>query len=175
MLEVDPKLLAERARLGLDRWDEMWDGELHMVPPASGSHQRFGTELLLVLAPLARQDGLKCSYETGLFRREDDYRVPDLAFYRADDASHRGAESAELLVEIRSPGDESMVKVPWYLAQGCREVLIVDRDTLEVELHTRDGRMAPARSDVLRCTFTTVDGPALRVDWDGGSGVVRHG
>jgi Uma2 family endonuclease len=173
MLEVDPKLLAERARLGLDRWDEMWDGELHMVPPPNGNHQRFGTELLLVLAPLARARGVSMSYETGLFRLETDYRVPDLACYTADHASKRGAEGAELVVEIRSPGDETMVKLPWYLTHGCGEVLIIDRDSLAVELHDAAGRREPARSDVLGCTFTAnPDGPALRVVWDGGEATI---
>jgi Uma2 family endonuclease len=174
MLEVDPKLLAERARLGLDGRDEMWDGELHMVPPASGTHQRFGTELTRVLGTLADAHGLLVSYETGLFRTEDDYRVPDLAVYRPDQASERGAEGAELVVEIRSPGDESMVKLPWYLARGCREVLIIDRDTLTADLYGTDGRLEPARSEVLGCTFTTVDGPAVQVEWDGGAATIGH-
>ena len=174
MLEVDPKLLAERARLGLDGRDEMWDGELHMVPPASGTHQRFGFRLALALNTLAEAQGLLMSYETGFFRTENDYRVPDLAVYRPDQASERGAEGAELLVEIRSPGDESMVKLPWYLAHGCREVLIIDRDTLAVELHGVDGRIEPARSAVLGCTFTRVDGPAVQVEWADRALVVGH-
>jgi hypothetical protein len=33
MLEVPQAMLDERQRLGLDGRDEMWDGELHMVPP----------------------------------------------------------------------------------------------------------------------------------------------
>src|SRR5262245_45866015 len=118
MLEVDPKLLAERARLGLDIRDEMWDGELHIVPQASGPHQRFGTRLAVVLLPLAEARGLEMSYETGLYRLENDYRVPDLMIYRSGHASDRGAEGAELVIEIRSPGDETMIKLPWYLAQG---------------------------------------------------------
>jgi len=175
MLDVDPKLLAERARLGLDRWDEMWDGELHMVPPASGTHQRFGFNLVLVLKSRADERGLLVSPETGLFRAADDYRVPDWAVYRPDQVSERGTEGAELVIEIRSPGDESMVKIPWYLARGCREVLIVDRDTLAVELHGPAGRIEPARSELLGCTFRTVDGPAVGVAWPGGSAVVpRH-
>ena len=57
MLEVDPALLAERARLGLDIRDEMWDGELHIVPQSSGPHQRFGTRLSAVLISLVRARG----------------------------------------------------------------------------------------------------------------------
>jgi len=174
MLDVDPALLAERARLGLDRWDEMWDGELHMVPPASGTHQRFGFNLAVVLKTLADERDLLVSQETGLFRAADDYRVPDWAVYRPDHASERGAEGAELVIEIRSPGDESMIKIPWYLAQGCGEVLIIDRATLAVELHGPAGRIEPASSDVLGCTFTTIEGPAVEVTCDGGSTVLRH-
>ncbi len=100
--------------------------------------------------------------------------MPDIAVYRPDQASERGADGAELVIEIRSPGDESMAKIPWYLAQGCREVLIIDRDTLAVELHTPAGRRDPARSDVLGCTFETVDGPAVRVSWDGGEAIIPN-
>jgi len=176
MLEVDPQLLAERARLGLDIRDEMWDGELHIVPQASGPHQRFGTDLLAVLLPLARARGLEMSYETGFYRHETDYRVPDLVIYRPDQASERGEEGAELVIEIRSPADETMVKLPWYLAQGCREVLIIDRDTLDVELHDSAGRRQTARSDVLECTFSTEDDdpPAVRLVWDGGEATIAH-
>jgi hypothetical protein len=38
MLDVPAALLAERQRLGLDLFDEMWEGELHMVPPPSAEH-----------------------------------------------------------------------------------------------------------------------------------------
>jgi len=36
MLEVDPALLEQRRRLGLDHWDEMWEGVLHMAPDPQG-------------------------------------------------------------------------------------------------------------------------------------------
>jgi Uma2 family endonuclease len=176
MLEVDPQLLAERARLGLDIRDEMWDGELHTVLPASGPHQRFGTRLAGVLIQLARARGLEISYETGFFRTAEDYRVPDWMVYRPDQASERGAEGAELVVEIRSPGDETMVKLPWYLAEGCREVLIIDRDSLAVELHDADGRRETAHSDVLGCTLTSVDdGTGVHVTWKGGEAIITRG
>lgn len=171
-LEVDPVLLAERARLGHDKRDEMWDGELHVVPPANFVHQLFGSRLFRVLVELADQRGLLMSGETGYFHADEDYRVPDWAVYGRNQTSSRGLEGAELVIEIRSPGDETMVKLPWYLAHGCREVLVVDRDSLEVWLHTIKGRIEPAISDVLGCTFETVDGPAMRVTWDGGEAVV---
>ncbi|CAN5663945.1 hypothetical protein BH18ACT2_BH18ACT2_00820 [soil metagenome] len=174
MLEVDPQLLAERARLGLDRRDEMWDGELHMVPPPATGHQAFASRLLRAIGPLADERGLEITQEVGYFGHEFDYRVPDLAVFDRDRASDARLRHVSLVVEIRSPRDESMVKVPWYLARGCREVLIVDRDTLALQLHTAAGVVKSRRSQVLGCTFTTIDGPAVQLSWHGGSTIVTR-
>lgn len=57
LLEVPQGLLEERRRKGLDVWDEVWDGVLHMVPPPSGVHQRFAFRLGVALDPLARAKG----------------------------------------------------------------------------------------------------------------------
>ncbi|CAN5168480.1 hypothetical protein BH24ACT1_BH24ACT1_10170 [soil metagenome] len=177
MLEVDERMLEERRRLGHDRWDEMWEGVLHMVPAPSGPHQGLGTNLLVVLVPRARKRGLVATYETSVHRADDDYRVPDLVFTLPAARTHRGVDGgAELVVEILSPGDESYVKLDWYAALGVREMLIVDPDTMAVELYrgTPDGpvRVAPdddgrVWSGVLGAGFATA-GNAVRVTWDDG-------
>ncbi|MGH9065633.1 MAG: Uma2 family endonuclease [Acidimicrobiales bacterium] len=144
MLEVDEALLERRRQWGADVWDEMWEGVLHMVPPPAGRHQDIGGQLLAALLPLARSRGLRLTYETGLYRTDHDYRVPDLMAYERAAASRRGVDGAPVLVvEIRSPGDESDAKVPWYIEQGAREVLVVDRDTLALELYGPDGPVPP--------------------------------
>jgi len=51
MLEPPPELIEDRHRKGLDRFDEVWDGVLHMVPPPSHWHQKIERELLKVLEP----------------------------------------------------------------------------------------------------------------------------
>ncbi|MGH3698985.1 MAG: hypothetical protein ACRDRU_29160 [Pseudonocardiaceae bacterium] len=66
LLEVPEAMLAERYRLGLDGRDEVWNGVLHIVPPPGGPHQEAGGELFLVLGPLAKRQGLRPHYETGL-------------------------------------------------------------------------------------------------------------
>ena len=77
-MEVPEALVEERRRTGADRWDELWEGELHMLPPPSGLHQRLGGELFVVLLPLAEARGLVGAYEAGLYRpgTDLDYRVP---------------------------------------------------------------------------------------------------
>jgi Uma2 family endonuclease len=164
----DPHLLAERRRMGGDRWDEVWEGVLHMVPAPSERHQYFGGQLFVALERLASSRGLRAAFEVGFYRAADDYRQPDLAVYRRDQTSERGLEAAaELLVEIMSPRDESRRKLPWYAARDVREVLLIDRDTLAVELYACETgvpvRVEPAHSKVLDCTFTTLDSEHLEV------------
>lgn len=176
LLEVPEAMLVERRRLGLDVRDEMWDGVLYMVPPPGGPHQQVGGELFLLLGPLAKRCGLRPHYETGLFRADDDYRVPDQLYCGPEHQSDRGAERAELVVEIRSKGDETYEKIGFYAELGVREMLIVHPEGRWVELLRAMGdRLLPVtadadgavRSDVLGAWFATVDGQ-LRISWQDG-------
>ncbi len=176
MLDVPESLLDERRRLGLDVFDEVWEGVLHMVPPPSGEHQRLGSELIAVFLRAAKRHGLIASHETGLFAADDDYRVPDLIASLPGNCSKRGVDgTAELAVELRSPGDESYEKLPWYAARGVIEMLIVDLTTRRFELYRNDGGTAVAvvpEADgsvtldtigVRLITVATESGPRLRV------------
>jgi len=180
MLEAPQAMLDERRRLGLDGRDEMWDGVLHMVPPAGGPHQRLSSRLFRVLAPLAEARGLECSMETGLFRADDDYRVPDQVYYRPAHASERGAEGAELVVEVRSPNDETYRKLAFFGLLGVREAIVLHPEDRRVELFRLVGEdLLPVtadssggvRGDVLGIRLTTGEG-TLRIAWDGGSAEV---
>ncbi len=140
VLDMDERSIAERHRLGLDKRDEMWKGVLHVVPPASRRHQSIEAALLVALWPVVRGRGLLVQPETGVFAAADDYRVPDIVVYSEHVGSERGIDGAPVLVvEIRSPGDETYDKVPWYLERGAEEVLVVDRDSLALELLTAEG------------------------------------
>ena len=176
LLEIPQAMLTERRKLGLDGRDEVWNGVLHMVPPAGGPHQRLGAELLQVLAPLSKRRGLVPSYETGLFRSSDDYRVPDQLYCRPEHQSERGAEGAELVVEIRSEGDETYDKIGFYAGLGVREMLIVHPRSRRVELLRAVGAtLLPVTADtqgavccdVLGALFATVAG-RLRITWEDG-------
>ena len=174
MLEVPEALLEQRRRTGIDRWDEVWQGVLHMVPPPSYPHQRFGTRLVAALVPIASGLGLESCYETGHYRADSDYRQPDLLFARPEHFTHRGLEGpAELVVEILSPGDESRDKVDFYASMSVREVLLVDPITREFELLglAADGSYEPVAVDdagaapcrALGVVFSVAAGPKFRV------------
>ena len=177
---IDPsnRVIDERRRLGIDKQDECWSGEWHLVNPPKHWHVRLNTQLLFVLGPVVEHRGLWAYGDgTGLFAAEDDWRVPDQAYARPDDANDAGLTSAELVVEIRSPGDDAYAKLPFYASRGVAEVLIVHEDRrIELfrlrddgELRQVETEAGAARSSVLDVTFTTVVGPRLRVDWADGS------
>lgn len=176
-LDAPQEMLDERRRLGLDGRDEMWDGVVHVVPPPGDDHQELNLELMFVLGPLAKARGLAPRIETGLFRGANDYRVPDQFFRRADQRSARGAEGAELVVEIRSPRDETYEKIGYYAAVGVREMLILHPGDRRVELlRAVGGSLVPVQpksdgsveSEVLGITLRTVAGK-LRITWPEGS------
>ena len=141
VLDPPEELIAERERLGLDFRDEVWGGHYHMVPAANNEHQRLGFELILILGPLARARGLEYRYETGLYdplASRPSWFVPDQLAFRPEDATRRGVEGrAELVIEFRSPGDETYQKIPHYERIGVQEVLVIDRDTKAVRHWTR--------------------------------------
>lgn len=183
-MEVPEALLEERRRKGADVWDELWEGELHMVQPPSGLHQRVGGKLFAVLLPLAEARGLVGSYETGLYRpgTDFDYRVPDHVYAHPELATERGVDGpAEVVLELRSAGDETYDKLDFYADLGVGEVMVVHPLDLRVELFVlRGGRHllvqadpeGRVRSAALGATFATVAGPRLSVSWEAGSAEV---
>ena len=143
MVDVPDSLLAERRRLGHDHFDEMWDGELHMVPAPNLRHQENAAWLLSSWTPLARARGMRVVQDTDLFDPEvaahTSYRQPDITVFLPVHASERGIEGrAELAVEIRSPGDESYQKIPFYERVGVAELLIIETD-LSLRRRLRSG------------------------------------
>jgi Uma2 family endonuclease len=176
-LEAPQDLLDERRRIGADRRDEMWNGVLHLVPLGSGPRQQFSAEFLMLVGPLVKRRGLKMRYYPGFFRTDDDYRVPDFAIFREGQSSERGVEAADLVVELRDPGDETYEKIDFYADRGVQEMLILHPEERRAEIYRAYGsRLLPVLpaldgvlgSDVLRIRMGTVDGK-LRITWDGGS------
>jgi Uma2 family endonuclease len=145
---ISEHALAARRRTGLDRWDEMWDGELHMPPAPSDEHQRVLDDLIEFLRPLLRTTG-RGTLRSGINVfddpvKSDNYRIPDLTFVAvghdailAADGVRGGAPDA--VIEIRSPDDETYEKLPFFARVGVREVIVVDRDTKRTEIFRLTG------------------------------------
>ena len=166
--------LERRRRLGIDKQDERWDGEWHLVNPPKIWHSELNSGMFLVLAPIATDHGLLALCEaTGVYENlEDNWRVPDQTYARRDQVIEEGLVGAQLVVEVRSPGDDSYAKLPFYAGRGVTEVLIVHQDRRFDLCRLAAGQYEPVqdgRSTVLGVTFSTVEGPKLRITWDGGS------
>ena len=138
MSEVPSEILALRRRTGADRYDEVWDGVLHMVPSPANDHQELETELLFWLrgrwaSPPDRRVLTQVNVSRpGVAEWQTDYGVPDLALlttagHHVDRGTHFEG-GPDVVVEIRSPNDETDDKLAFYAAIGCREIWVIDRD-----------------------------------------------
>ena len=156
-------LQERRAALGQDRRDEIWEGVLHMVPSPSGEHAVIAQQLAVLLDSPARAAGLTASAEFNLGDSAADFRVPDLGLHRG---TPRGVwhPTAALVVEILSPGDETISKLPFYAAHHVDEVLIVAADERAVRwLALTDGEYQPVeRSAVIDLCAATL---TAQIDW----------
>lgn len=184
--EVPEHWLDERARLGLDRFDEIWEGVLHMVPRPSFDHQHLGTKLVAFLEPRLAARGVRVLYETGVFRPGaggKDYRIPDLVFFPADRHDLIGQEGVvgapSAVLEIRSPDDETYDKFPFWAALAVAEVIVIEPARRAAEVYRLAGagyvatsaddrgRVHAASVDVRFSTVAGADAPRLRVAADG--------
>jgi Uma2 family endonuclease len=132
-------LLDRRRRLGLDSGDEMWEGVLHMNPGPHGRHHRISQQLAEILGPSARGAGLVPAMGDFNLGSEIDYRVPDGGVHRPG-PDEMYYETAALVVEIVSPGDETWEKMPFYAGHDVDEVLIVDPQDRSVRWFRLEGR-----------------------------------
>lgn len=143
IVHVREEDLAERRSKGLDRWDEMWEGVLHMTPAPTREHQRILDELIAFLMPRLR-DARRGTLQSGInvFRESGgavDYRIPDLTFVAAGrehvlHADGVRGEGPDAVIEIRSPEDETYDKLPFFAAVRVQEVIVCDRDTKRIEI-----------------------------------------
>jgi Uma2 family endonuclease len=97
-----------------------------MNPAPSYEHQRLAQQLAVLLDPLARAAGLEAVAGGVNLGDEDSYRIPDASLHRRGSGG-TFVSSAALVVEIRSLGDDTDQKIPFYDERGVEEVVIVDR------------------------------------------------
>ncbi|MEO1236452.1 MAG: Uma2 family endonuclease [Planctomycetota bacterium] len=130
---------------------ELIDGEVNPVSPTGGHHGvvvlRIGRKIGAFVDD--HQLGLAFGAETGflLGRDPDTLRAPDVAFIAKD----RSAEAdipkyipipPDLAVEVNSPSDrisDVTAKANWWLANGTRQVWVVDPPSRTVTVYHPDG------------------------------------
>jgi len=161
-----PPVVAEwlegrRAR-GQDLFDEVWEGEYHVVPAPHWRHGVVDRQLAERLGPRARKAGLISSGPLNI-GIADDYRVPDGAFLREVGAS-AFVPTAAIVAEIVSPGDETYDKFGFYFARGVEEVLVVHVSPPSVEWYAR-GDESFLRSGASTLLGVTEDELAAEIDW----------
>jgi len=140
-------LIARRHALGQDRFDEVWEGEYHMVPGPQWGHAEVDQSLAEILGPLARAQGLRVGGSTNI-GREGNYRVPDRLVARHP---IRGVyqPTAAMVVEVLSPDDETFEKFGFYAAHGVDEILVADPAERTVRLWRLGGAAEGAAREYL--------------------------
>jgi Uma2 family endonuclease len=151
VMSVVPEYILEwRKRTGMWQRDEIWEGVLHMSPEPDREHQDFegGLESWLRLN-WGRPRRAKVYHRINLSLPGagnewiHNFRIPDLVLltrerFSIDHRTHFEG-GPEVVVEIRSPNDESEEKLPFYAQLGVLEVWIIDRDSKEIDLYVLAG------------------------------------
>jgi Uma2 family endonuclease len=140
---VPPEILEWRKRTGADRWDEMWNGVLHLMPAPSNEHQDLEGSLETYLrVHWARPNRVKVYHNANLAPPDgwpDDYRIPDLLLLTPAQFALNRSEyfegAVDAVVEIYSPGDETYEKLPFYEELGVPEAWVIHRDSKVTEIH----------------------------------------
>ncbi len=134
-----------------DHHYELVEGRVIRMSPHGSKHAVLATRIGVLFYQHADAHNLGVVMTTGGFKlaaNPDTVREPDVAFVRRERIPETGVPDgfwsgpADLVVEIRSPGDrrsEIQAKVADYLARGVRLVWVVDPRTRTVttyQLHS---------------------------------------
>ena len=128
-------LIQRRRSLGIDTFDEVWEGSYHVAPAPNAAHAYLDDVLAVLLHPYAVAAGL---VGTGPFNlgESGDYRVPDRGYHRGRPTGTWLATAA-VVVEIVSPDDETYDKFGFYAHHGVDELLVADPADLSVSIWRR--------------------------------------
>lgn len=136
-------LIAERKRLGQDRYDEVWEGVYMMAPAPNDEHSLILMRLSHFFDDVIGIPGLgdvrsAINVSNRAIGWEKNFRVPDLAvMLLGGKALNRGSYwqgGPDFVVEVCSPDEDPHEKIGFYGAVGVREMLVIDRDPWKIEL-----------------------------------------
>lgn len=126
------QLIARRQALGLDTYDEVWEGSYHLAPAARFRHAYLDDAMAAVLRPYAQAVGLIGSGPFNLGGLGN-FRVPDRGFHRQM-VDAVWLDTAAMVIEILSDDDETYEKFGFYASHGVDEVLVVEPDARVVRI-----------------------------------------
>jgi Uma2 family endonuclease len=147
--EVAERIRQERAAVGLDRWDEVWEGTYMMAPLPNPEHQQIALRLGAIFEEtIGWNDEAIVMAGTNVSDRQKDwkynYRCPDVAVYLPHTLAKRYEShfcgGPDFAVEIVSPDDMVRDKLGFYGKVATRELLIVDREPWSLELLRLSGK-----------------------------------
>ena len=142
--DTERRMIARRRRLGLDKFDEVWNGVYVMSPMANDEHQDVVSLLNTLLCQVIQLSGQgKVRPGVNVSNRRVDwkknYRCPDVAvFLNGTTAENRGAYwlgGPDLAIEVTSPKERLSKKRKFYAKVGTRELLVVNREPWSLELY----------------------------------------
>jgi Uma2 family endonuclease len=142
MSDVPADILAWRKRTGADRWDEVWEGVLHMPPmPNREPHDLEWAMETYLRWRWAHPRKAQVYHNVNVASPggwPHDYRIPALILVSPErigidhNAYFEGAP--DVVVEIRSPEDETYEKLECDAHLGVLEVWVIDRDRKAPEI-----------------------------------------
>ncbi len=173
IVDVPPFIEEWRKRTGADQRDEVWEGVVHMGPSPTEDHHEAVFQLEVWLRRYwAKSCGGRvlgdCNVApTGLRKWTDNYRVPDLFLIKPERLAYSRrthfAGGPNVIVEIRSPGDESYEKLPFYFEIGVEEAWVIDRDSKAPEIFVRGVKaFRKAKANRAGWLVSKVTGVAMR-------------
>ncbi len=151
---IEQDLIAKRRAMGVDKFDEVWEGVYIMAPMANDEHQDLVSDLTTVLNIAVDWVGLgKVRPGVNVSDQEHDwqynYRCPDVVvFLNNTQAENRGSHwlgGPDFAIEVVSKHDRAWEKLPFYAKVGVRELMLIDRDPWKVTLYRlQDGELVEA-------------------------------
>lgn len=156
-------IIERRRAAGADLYDEVWEGEYHMAPAPHPFHSDLDQQMAEILGPLARGQGLRMLGPCNIGPDASNFRVPDRSIHRGR-PDQAFVPTAELVIEVVSPDDESWAKFDFYAAHDVAEVVIVDghRRSLDWFALVDDTYQAVDRSEILGVAVAEV---VARITW----------
>jgi hypothetical protein len=146
--QLAQSLIAERRRLGQDRYDEVWEGVYRMAPAPRTLHSKFVSQLwgfFQSKIELSRQGQVLIGVNVSdrVKGWDKNYRIPDLSVMlhggKSVDHDTFWLGGPDFVVEVCSPDEDPHEKIEFYGAIGVREMLIINRDPWKLELLRRSG------------------------------------